>query len=175
MRAPFYVLVVLATALALGMGAGHVSADALSIEANLVVPDRSLKAHQTGPGLSLQWQRPLVPHWWTTLSTGYLTLLTKRTPSYQMVPVQGGIRWTLREKGHSPYLAADLGLFITVESFRFRFGETIVTDDDGGLAWGPGFTFGYQTSRLEGGVGYQLLLPRASDAGFFRIRTGYRF
>jgi hypothetical protein len=168
---------ILLAGLAIGLttGARTSFADTWSIEANLVVPDQSLKAHQTGPGLSLQWERPLAPHWSTTVSTGYLALLTKRTPSYQMVPIQGGIRWALRDQGHSPFLAADLGLFPVVESFSFRFADTVVSDDDATVYWGPGVSLGYQVSFLVGSVGYQLLLPSSSDAGFLRARCGYRF
>jgi hypothetical protein len=164
------------TAAAGTAAAGDATASAWTIEANLVVPDRSLKAHQSGPGLSLRWEHPLAPHWRITGSTGYLTLLTKQTPSYQMVPIQGGVKWVLRERGHSPWLAADLGLFPTVESFRFLFADqTVVTDDDAALYWGPGFALGYRIWHLEGAASYQLLLPRADDAGFFRFRLGYRF
>jgi len=170
-------------AVTIAASASPASTDAWSVGANLVIPDRSLKAHQPGPGLSLQWERPLAPHWSTTVSVGYLTLLTKRTPSYQMVPIQGGIKWVLRDQQHSPFLAADLGLFATVESFRFRFAETIVRDDQVMFYWGPGLTLGYQASCFESGVSYQVLFPsfyhllvlRASDAGVFRIRSGYRF
>ncbi len=61
----------------------------LAIEGNFVVPSGSLESHQPGPGLTLTWERPLSAAWRTTVTTGYLTLLTKSTPSFQMMPLGG--------------------------------------------------------------------------------------
>jgi hypothetical protein len=147
----------------------------LAIEGNFLVPGGSLESHQPGPGITLTWEHPLAEAWRTTVTTGYLTLLTKSTPSFQMMPFGAGVKWTPRGDAHGPFLAADASAFVTVESFRFVFGEATVEDDDWAFAFGPSARAGYAVWYLTGDAGYQHLWMGGSSAGCYRFRLGVRF
>ena len=147
----------------------------LAVEGNFLVPTGSLESHQPGPGITLTWEHPLAAAWRTTVTTGYLTLLTKSTPSFQMMPFGAGVKWTPRGDAHGPFLAADASAFVTVESFRFIFGVDTVKDDDWAFAFGPSARAGYAIWYLTGDAGYQHLWMGGSSAGCYRFRLGVRF
>jgi len=147
----------------------------LAIEGNFLVPSGSLESHQPGPGITLTWEHRVAAAWRATATSGYLTLLTKATPSFQMVPFGGGIKWTPRGDRHGPYLAADASAMLTVESFRFVFGDDTVKDDDWAFAFGPAASAGYAIWHLTGDVGYQHLWMGGSSVGYTRFRLGWRF
>jgi hypothetical protein len=151
------------------------AADAWTIAGNVLFPKGSLESHQPGPGVSVEWRRPLSPQWNCSASTGYLTLLTKSTPSYQMVPFEAGIEWLPRENAHGPFFAAGAGVFVTVESFRFLIGESTVKDDDWAVSVGPTVALGYRLSHLTASIGYQVVsFANDAPASVFRLRMGYR-
>jgi hypothetical protein len=154
---------------------GPARADDVSIEGNVLFPDQSLKAHQPGPGLSLTWEHPVSPRWCAEASTGYLTLLSKKVPSFQMIPLQVGASYAILGGTATPYVAGDLGLFITSESFRFLIDGESITDDDWSVYWGPGVSTGFRWSWFDSGLSYQVLWPADAGAGFFRLQAGYRF
>ncbi len=78
---------------------------------------------------------------------------------------------------HGPYLRGQGGgaAFVTVESFRFVFGEATVKDDDWAFAFGPSACAGYAIWYLAGDAGYQHLWMGGSSAGCYRFRLGVRF
>jgi hypothetical protein len=154
---------------------GPARADDVSIEGNVLFPDQSLKAHQPGPGVTVTWEHPVSSRWSAEGSTGYLTLLSKKVPSFQMIPLQVGASYAILGGTATPYVAGNLGLFITSESFRFLFDGESITDDDWTLYWGPGVGAGYRWSWFDSSLSYQVLWPASAGAGFFRLQAGYRF
>ena len=150
-------------------------ADHWTLAGNLLFPDQSLKSHQPGPGLTLTWEHPVSARWRAEASTGYLTLLSKQVPSFQMIPLQAGANYAILGGNSTPYVGGSLGMFITSESFRFLFDGESITDDDWSVYWGPEMKAGYRWSWLDGSASYQVLWPASAGAGFFRIQAGYKF
>ena len=163
------------TAVAIALHACSARAGDWTLAGNVLFPDQSLKAHQPGPGLTVGWEQPVSARWRAEASTGYLTLLSKKVPSFQMIPLQAGASYALLGGGATPYLAGDLGLFITSESFRFLFDGESITDDDWTVYWGPEVSAGFRWSWLDSRFSYQVLWPNDAGAGFFRLQAGYRF